>query len=86
MRHWDESYEQGRERQRDEERRYENDVFYDVWRSGGNPDRIDHDRVSDSRFDGLSSEDAARRELKSQRPPEQKSEEQEWLENGGEMQ
>ena len=49
-------------------REYEGDVFYDVWRSGGNPDRIDYDRVEDSRWEGLYPEEAAYRELRSQRP------------------
>jgi hypothetical protein len=61
-------YDERRAREREEQRRYENDVFYDVWRSGGNVDRINDDRVSDSYYDGRSAEDAARRELRSQRP------------------
>ena len=32
-------------RDRDDYGKYRRDVTYDVWRSGGNPDRIDPDRV-----------------------------------------
>lgn len=42
------------EKRREERRAYENDVFYEVWRRGGNPDRIDYDRVEDSFYDGTS--------------------------------
>lgn len=35
----DESYEQRREREREERRQYEGDVFYDAWRRGLNPGR-----------------------------------------------
>lgn len=44
---------------RKEERDYESDVFYDVWRSGGNPDNIDMDRVNDDYHDGLSHEQSS---------------------------
>jgi hypothetical protein len=57
---------------------YRGDVFYDVWRSGGNPDAVDYDRVRDSYYDGLDSEDAARRELHAQRPPEPQMTEEEY--------
>lgn len=49
---------------------YWGDVVYEVWRSGGDVDRIDDDRVEDSRWDGLQYEQAARIELQHQRPPE----------------
>lgn len=67
-----------REERREEERRYEGDVWYEVWRSGGNPDRVDLDRVSDAFYDGLSTEDCASRELRRQRPTQPQSEEQQW--------
>ena len=38
---------------------YETDVEYEVWRSGGNPDRVDRDRVADYRDGGYSAEEAA---------------------------
>ena len=38
---------------------YETDVEYEVWRSGGNPDRVDRDRVADYRDGGYSAEQAA---------------------------
>ena len=65
---------------REERRKYENDVFYEVWRSGGNPDRIDDDRVSDSFYDHMSAEDAAHSELRRQRPKPALPSEEEWLE------
>lgn len=49
---------------------YWGDVVYEVWRSGGDVDRIDDDRVEDSRWDGIEYEQAARVELQHQRPPE----------------
>ena len=45
---------------RKEEYDYENDVYYEVWRSGGNPDRIDMDRVNDDFHENLSHEQSAR--------------------------
>jgi hypothetical protein len=65
------------ESRREEKRKYENDVFYDVWRSGGNPDRINYDRVSDGYYDGRDSESMARSELRAMRPkPEPEYEEE----------
>lgn len=58
----------GRRDDRDERREYEGDVFYEVWRSGGNVDRVDMDRVEDYRYDGLSAEAAAEREIRRMRP------------------
>lgn len=67
-----------REERRAEERRYEMDVWYDVWRSGGNPDRIDPERVSDAYSRGESSDDAVRHELRSQAPKPPPEEEPYW--------
>jgi len=53
---------------REERRNYEADVFYEVWRSGGNPDNIDYDRLDDYRWDGVDPEKAASLELQRQRP------------------
>jgi hypothetical protein len=39
MSRWDESYEDRRDREREERRRFEGDVFYDAWRRGLDPDR-----------------------------------------------
>lgn len=59
-------------RDRYEERReYENDVFYEVWRSGGNPDAINYDRVEEHFYNGDYSEHAASHELLAQRPQPQ---------------
>ena len=57
-----------REEQREERRKYEGDVAYEVWRSGGNPDRINDDRVENNFYDGHDYEYAARRELSTQKP------------------
>jgi hypothetical protein len=43
-------------------REYEGDVWYEVWRNGGNPDNVDPDRVRDYYDDGYGAEAAARQE------------------------
>ena len=60
-----------REEREEEHRNYRGDVFYDVWRSGGNPDRVDYDRVRDCYYDGVRHEDCASSELWRQRPAPQ---------------
>ena len=47
------------DKRREEERRYEGDVMYDVWRGGGNPDAVDYDRARDAHYDGVRAEDHA---------------------------
>lgn len=68
------------EERREEERQYHNDVFYEVWRSGGNPDRIDHDRVQDAYYNSRESGDAAHVEMRSQMPKPQEPSEEEYYE------
>lgn len=51
---------------RRDRRDYENDVFYEVWRSGRNPDAIDYDRVEDSYYQGVEAKYAAAREIRAQ--------------------
>lgn len=58
----------------DERREYQGDVWYEVWRSGGNPDRVNEDRVEDSYYQGMDSMRAAERELKAQRPRHEEQE------------
>ena len=66
-----------REERDQERRRYEGDVMYEVWRREGNPDRVDYDRVQDAYYDGLTSDEAASREMKRQRPkPEPEAQEE----------
>ena len=77
---WHDDYESRREQRREEERSYRADVDYDVWRSGGNMDRVDYDRVGDAFRDGRSHESAARSELQAQRPREQEMSEEEYYE------
>jgi hypothetical protein len=52
----------------DKRRDYEADVFYEVWRSGGDPDRIDYDRLADNYWNGIDAETATHYELRAQRP------------------
>ena len=61
-------YDERRQQRREEEHRYQMDAMYEVWRAGGNPDRIDYDRVSDHHSNGDSYEAAAQDELRRQRP------------------
>jgi len=72
------------ESRRDEQRQYESDVFYEVWWHGGNPDRINDDRVSDRYYNGDTPEDAAMGELRRQHQHgRQEEQEQEQMENDG---
>lgn len=74
MNRWEESYEDRRQRQQDERHRYENDVYYEVWRSGRDPDRINFDRVDDNWYDGMCPQDAAAIEIRAQQPKYQEPE------------
>lgn len=73
-------YESRRAARREEERRYHADVAYDVWRSGGNMDRVNYERVQDAFYNSVDSESAARSELRAQRPPEPQMTEEEYYE------
>jgi len=53
----------------DERRKYTEDVVYDVWRSGGDPDAVDYDRVDDGFDDREDPFDVARDEVSRQRRP-----------------
>jgi len=59
------------DRRREERREYERDVFYDVWRSGRDTDRIDDARVADHYYRGDSAESAAAHEIRIQRQAEE---------------
>jgi hypothetical protein len=72
----DETYEQRRDREREEKHTYEMDAMYEVWRAGGNTDRINYERVDDHYSNGDSYETAARDELRRQRPPPPDEQEQ----------
>lgn len=72
-------YDERRAKEREDQRRYEGDVFYEVWRAGGNPDRINDDRVSDRYYNGDSSEQAARSELSHQRRARERQQEEEYF-------
>ena len=73
---YEDDYESRREKRREEERSYRSDVWYEVWRAGGNPDSISDERIQDSRDAGYYPEEAAHRELKAQRPRQSQEEEQ----------
>lgn len=62
------------EERREEQRQFERDVSYEVWRSGGDPDRIDHDRTYDHFYEGYRPDESARVELRAQRPKSQEPE------------
>lgn len=70
MSYYDKSYEERREERRREEDSYRGDVIYEVWRNGGNPDRVDYDRVSDHFRDDRSVESSAREFMPRPRQPE----------------
>jgi hypothetical protein len=81
---YDKTYEERREERREEERKYQAEVSYDVWRSGGNPDSVDRDRVSENFGSGVDSESATRIELRAQAPKhhheEECQQEEQWPE------
>jgi hypothetical protein len=68
------------EERREEERQYHGDVFYEVWRAGGNPDAVSYDRVQQRYYDGQDSQSAASAELRAQRPKPQEPSEEEYYE------
>lgn len=47
----------------DDIRRAEGDAFFDAWRSGLNPDRVDYERVRDSIYSGYTPREASSREV-----------------------
>ena len=55
------------EERREELRKYNADVTYEIWRGGGNPDAADFDRIQDGFHEGTSSDELARHELRLQR-------------------
>ncbi|MBU2118769.1 MAG: hypothetical protein KJ954_14370 [Alphaproteobacteria bacterium] len=61
----------------EDRRKYEGDVYYEVWRSGGNPDAIDFDHMDDHRWNGDSAESAAACALRRQRPSPQEEQQEE---------
>lgn len=68
-----------REQRREEERQYEGDVAYDVWKNGGDPDRVSHDRIQEHFYLGDESESATRDELRHQKPQPQEQEQEEVI-------
>ena len=61
----------------DERRKYEADVEYEVWRSGGNPDCVNPDRVEEHFYNGDFSDSAAAHEMRMQRRPQEPEEPEE---------
>lgn len=74
------SYEERREQRREEERQYQADVAYQVWRNGGDMDRVDRERVNEHYWQGDDCDRAASHELRSQRPKPPQEEEPEYPE------
>ena len=68
------------DRQREERREYDNDVFYDVWRSGRDTDRISDDRVADHYWNGDQASEAAAHEIRLQRQSEERRMEERQME------
>jgi len=60
-------YERREKERREERRRFEADAVYEVWRSGGDPDAVDRDRLHDAFYEGASSGEAAQAALARQR-------------------
>lgn len=56
------------------------DVGYEVWRSGGNPDRVSYDRVDNHYYNGVSAESAAYAEMRHWREQREAREMQEAYE------
>lgn len=67
-----------REQERDERRRYEGDVAYEVWRSGRDADRISHDRMESHYYAGDSAQAAANHEIRLQRQQEEARQQERW--------
>lgn len=57
-------------------REYDGDVFYEVWASGRDPDRINYDRVGDHYYGGDSSDEAAEDEIRHMRQAEERRREE----------
>ena len=60
------------EERREERRRYDGDVVYEVWRAGRDCDRINYDRVADHFHAGDDSATAASVEIRAQRQIEER--------------
>lgn len=55
-----------REEIREDRHNYEMDVEYEVWRNGGNPDNVNHERVEENYYQGIDVDSACHSELKAQ--------------------
>ncbi len=66
-----------REERRQEEREYRGDLWYEVWRHGGNPDRVSYDDAANWHDRGVDARHAASAILQAQRP--HPVEEEMWL-------
>lgn len=77
------------ERRREERRQFENDVFYEAWRRGYDPDRASHcaadcyeeGRTADQCVDGYAREVRQRREAREQEQYEQDQRERDYYES-----
>lgn len=71
-----------REERRQEEREYRGDLWYEVWRAGGNPDRVSYEDAADWHDRGVDARHAASAILQAQgpQPVEEEYPEQQWPE------
>lgn len=67
------------EERRDEKRKYEADIAYDIWRRGGNPDYVHPDRIDNYWYQGVDEESAVNWELRRQREARERREQEEQL-------
>lgn len=77
MGRFNESFEDRRERERQERREYEGDAYYEAYRQGIHPDRVTYERVDEAYYAGRSPESVAGdiRRLDEQRRCEREQEE-----------
>lgn len=54
-----------------EENRYLNDVSYEIYRRGYNPDKMDYDKAQESYRDGIEAQEYANREIRQQKDEQQ---------------
>lgn len=68
------------ESRRDERREWDSNVYYEVWRSGGNPDNINPDRMDDRFYNSQTAEEAASGEMRRERQARRNRREAEEME------
>lgn len=74
---YDSEAESQREARRNEQRQFEANVYYEVWRAGGNPDRINPDRVDDAFWNSRTEEAVVEELMRQQIESRQSAQEEE---------